>query len=136
MHSLGLASTCRKGPTFGSMNWVKRGIDMFDRVMPTRNARNGWPFTRFGDIKLKNAQYRDDHCPLDESCSSYTCRNFSRAYLHHLNKTGEILGAILNTIHNLHYYLQLAKEMRDAIEVRQFVPFRGQFHRDRGRGTD
>ena len=101
---------------------VERGIDMFDCVMPTRNARNGWLFTRFGDIKLKNAKYRDDQRPLDESCTCYTCRNFSRAYLHHLNKTGEILGAILNTIHNLHHYLELAKEMREAIEVQQFVP--------------
>jgi len=115
---------------------VERGIDMFDCVMPTRNARNGWLFTRFGDIKLKNAKYRDDHRPLDESCSCYTCRNFSRAYLQHLNKTGEILGAMLNTIHNLHYYLDLAKEMREAIEQQRFVAWREQFHRDRARGTD
>jgi queuine tRNA-ribosyltransferase len=115
---------------------VERGIDMFDCVMPTRNARNGWLFTRFGDIKLKNAKMRDDHRPLDESCSCYTCKNFSRAYLHHLNKTGEILGAMLNTIHNLHYYLNLAKEMREAIEQQRFVAWREQFHRDRARGTD
>ena len=115
---------------------VERGIDMFDCVMPTRNARNGWLFTRFGDIKLKNAKFRDDQRPLDESCSCYTCRNFSRAYLHHLNKTGEILGAMLNTVHNLHYYLQLAKEMREAIEQQRYVAWREQFHRDRARGTD
>jgi queuine tRNA-ribosyltransferase len=115
---------------------VERGIDMFDCVMPTRNARNGWLFTRFGDIKLKNAKYRDDHRPLDETCSCYTCRNFSRAYLHHLNKTGEILGAMLNTIHNLHYYLELSKEMRDAIEARRFVAWREQFHRDRARNAE
>ena len=115
---------------------VERGIDMFDCVMPTRNARNGWLFTRFGDIKLKNAKMRDDHRPLDESCTCYTCKNFSRAYLHHLNKTGEILGAMLNTIHNLHYYLNLAKEMREAIEQQRFVTWREQFHRDRARGTD
>jgi len=115
---------------------VERGIDMFDCVMPTRNARNGWLFTRFGDIKLKNAKMRDDHRPLDESCTCYTCKNFSRAYLHHLNKTGEILGAMLNTIHNLHYYLNLAKEMREAIEQQRFVAWREQFHRDRARGTD
>ena len=115
---------------------VERGIDMFDCVMPTRNARNGWLFTRFGNIKLKNAKYRDDQRPLDASCSCYTCRNFSRAYLHHLNKTGEILGAMLNTIHNLHYYLELAKEMREAIEQQRFVAWREQFHRDRARGTD
>ena len=115
---------------------VERGIDMFDCVMPTRNARNGWLFTRFGDIKLKNAKMRDDHRPLDESCTCYTCKNFSRAYLHHLNKTGEILGAMLNTIHNLHYYVNLAKEMREAIEQQRFVAWREQFHRDRARGTD
>ena len=115
---------------------VERGIDMFDCVMPTRNARNGWLFTRFGDIKLKNAKMRDDHRPLDESCTCYACKNFSRAYLHHLNKTGEILGAMLNTIHNLHYYVNLAKEMREAIEQQRFVAWREQFHRDRARGTD
>jgi len=115
---------------------VERGIDMFDCVMPTRNARNGWLFTRFGDVKLKNAKMRDDHRPLDESCTCYTCKNFSRAYLHHLNKTSEILGAMLNTIHNLHYYLNLAKEMREAIEQQRFVAWREQFHRDRARGTD
>jgi len=115
---------------------VERGIDMFDCVMPTRNARNGWLFTRFGDIKLKNAKMRDDHRPLDETCNCYTCKNFSRSYLHHLNKTGEILGAMLNTIHNLHYYLNLAKEMREAIEQHRYVAWREQFHRDRSRGTD
>ena len=83
---------------------VKRGIDMFDCVMPTRNARNGWLFTRYGDIKLRNAKHKHDLRPLDESCDCYCCRNFSRAYLHHLQKVNEILGARLNTIHNLHYY--------------------------------
>ena len=82
---------------------VKRGIDMFDCVMPTRNARNGWLFTRYGDIKLRNAKHKHDLRPLDESCDCYCCRNFSRAYLHHLQKVNEILGARLNTIHNLHY---------------------------------
>ena len=86
---------------------VKRGIDMFDCVMPTRNARNGWLFTRYGDIKLRNAKHKHDLRPLDESCDCYCCRNFSRAYLHHLQKVNEILGARLNTIHNLHYYLNL-----------------------------
>ena len=118
------------------LEMIARGIDMFDCVMPTRNARNGWLFTRFGDIKLKNAKFRDDQRPLDESCSCYTCRNFSRAYLHHLNKTGEILGAMLNTIHNLHYYLELAKEMREAIEQQRFVAWREQFHWGRAQGTD
>ena len=91
---------------------VKRGIDMFDCVMPTRNARNGWLFTRYGDIKLRNAKHKHDLRPLDESCDCYCCRNFSRAYLHHLQKVNEILGARLNTIHNLHYYLNLMKEIR------------------------
>ncbi|MCC7068011.1 MAG: tRNA guanosine(34) transglycosylase Tgt [Burkholderiales bacterium] len=114
---------------------VERGLDMFDCVMPTRNARNGWLFTRHGDIKLKNARFRDDHRPLDESCTCYTCRHFSRAYLHHLHRCGEILGAVLNTVHNLHYYLNLAREMRVAIEAGDFVAWREAFHRDRARGT-
>ena len=94
---------------------VANGIDMFDCVMPTRNARNGWLFTRFGDVKIKNARYKDDTAPLDEACGCYTCRNFSRAYLHHLHRAGEILGARLNTIHNLYYYLQLMRDMRTPI---------------------
>ena len=91
---------------------VVSGIDMFDCVMPTRNARNGWLFTRHGDVKIRNARHRIDPGPLDPECACYTCRNFSRAYLHHLQRTNEILGARLNTIHNLHYYLTLASEMR------------------------
>ncbi|RBA23196.1 tRNA guanosine(34) transglycosylase Tgt [Herminiimonas fonticola] len=114
---------------------VANGIDMFDCVMPTRNARNGWLFTRFGDIKIKNARYKDDKQPLDESCGCYACRNFSRAYLHHLHRTGEILGARLNTIHNLHYYLDLMREMREAISEGRFQLFVTQFHVDRARGT-
>jgi queuine tRNA-ribosyltransferase len=114
---------------------VANGIDMFDCVMPTRNARNGWLFTRFGDVKIKNARYRDDERPLDESCNCYACSNFSRAYLHHLHRAGEILGARLNTIHNLHYYLQLMREMRKAIEEGQFQAFVLKFHADRRRGT-
>lgn len=114
---------------------VANGIDMFDCVMPTRNARNGWLFTRFGDIKIKNARYKDDKNPLDESCGCYACRNFSRAYLHHLHRTGEILGARLNTIHNLHYYLDLMKQMREAISERRFQRFVAQFHADRARGA-
>jgi len=94
---------------------VVSGIDMFDCVMPTRNARNGWLFTRHGDIKIRNARHRQDTGPLDPSCTCYTCRNFSRAYLHHLQRTNEILGARLNTIHNLHYYLTLTFELRQAI---------------------
>ncbi|HEX2649733.1 MAG TPA: tRNA guanosine(34) transglycosylase Tgt [Burkholderiales bacterium] len=94
---------------------VQTGVDMFDCVLPTRNARNGWLFTRSGDIKIRNARYRDDARPLDESCGCYACRNFTRAYLYHLQKTNEILGARLNTIHNLHYYLGLMRELRAAI---------------------
>ncbi|UDM51013.1 tRNA guanosine(34) transglycosylase Tgt [Cupriavidus sp. MP-37] len=114
---------------------VAAGVDMFDCVMPTRNARNGWLFTRYGDVKIKNAAHRNDPRPLDESCACYTCRNFSRAYLHHLHRVGEILGARLNTIHNLHYYLQLMREVRDAIEQHRFTDFRRQFAADRARGT-
>jgi queuine tRNA-ribosyltransferase len=95
---------------------VAAGIDMFDCVLPTRNARNGWLFTRFGDVKIRNARYRDDTAPLDESCACYTCRHFTRAYLYHLQKANEILGARLNTLHNLHYYQDLMRELRGAIE--------------------
>ncbi|MFN5232889.1 MAG: tRNA guanosine(34) transglycosylase Tgt [Burkholderiaceae bacterium] len=113
---------------------VANGIDMFDCVMPTRNARNGWLFTRFGDLKLRNARYKDEDLPVDESCDCYTCRHFSRAYLHHLHRAGEILGARLNTIHNLHYYLQLMREMRASIDGGQFQAFRVRFAADRARG--
>ena len=115
---------------------VSSGIDMFDCVMPTRNARNGWLFTRFGDLKLKNSRYRNDLRPLDPSCTCYTCRNFSRAYLHHLHKVGEILGARLNTIHNLHYYLTLMGEIRAAIENGTFEAWKVQFRTDRARGIE
>ena len=94
---------------------VLRGIDMFDCVMPTRNARNGHLFTSKGVIKIRNAKYRHDTAPLDEDCDCYTCKNFSRSYLHHLDKCGEILGAQLNTIHNLHYYQSLMSDLRQAI---------------------
>jgi queuine tRNA-ribosyltransferase len=110
---------------------VAAGIDMFDCVMPTRNARNGWLFTRFGDIKLRNTRYKTDTAPLDETCPCYACRHFSRAYLHHLHKVGEILGARLNTIHNLHYYQVLMAEMRAAIEAGEFAAFRSRFARER-----
>lgn len=115
---------------------VKRGIDMFDCVMPTRNARNGWLFTRYGDIKLRNAKHKHDLRPLDESCDCYCCRNFSRAYLHHLQKVNEILGARLNTIHNLHYYLNLMKEIREALDQGNFEAWCKKFAEDRARGTD
>ena len=104
---------------------------MFDCVLPTRNARNGWLFTRRGDVKIKNAKHRDDEAPLDPQCACYTCRNFSRAYLHHLHRTNEILGARLNTVHNLHYYLELMGEMRAAIEAGQFVSWEEGFSHGR-----
>ena len=103
---------------------VSAGVDMFDCVMPTRNARNGWLFTQYGDIKIKNAGYKHDIKPLDSDCSCYTCQNFTRAYLHHLHKVGEILGARLNTIHNLHYYQVLMQGMRSAIEAGEFEAFK------------
>ena len=114
---------------------VGQGIDMFDCVMPTRNARNGWLFTRFGDLKLRNAIYKNDERPLDPSCSCYCCKNFSRAYLHHLQKVNEILGAQLNTIHNIHYYLNLMSEIRSALENNLFHEFGQQFAKDRRIGT-
>ena len=115
---------------------VAAGIDMFDCVMPTRNARNGWLFTRFGDIKIRNATHKNSLRPLDESCGCYTCRNFTRGYLHHLHRVGEILGAQLNTIHNLHYYLELMSEIRASIETQSFEAFRTRFHENRGRGVE
>jgi queuine tRNA-ribosyltransferase len=114
---------------------VAAGIDMFDCVMPTRNARNGWLFTRHGDIKIKNAMHRADTRPLDADCACYTCRNFSRAYLHHLHRTGEILGSILNTIHNLHYYQWLMAGMRASIAAGDFESFVRHFHAGRNTGT-
>jgi len=114
---------------------VNNGVDMFDCVMPTRNARNGWLFTRFGDIKIKNARYKDEDRPLDETCGCHACRNFSRAYLHHLHRAGEILGARLNTIHNLYYYLDLMRQAREAIDAGAFQAFRIRFHQERSRGA-
>jgi queuine tRNA-ribosyltransferase len=110
---------------------VAQGVDMFDCVLPTRNARNGWLFTRRGDVKIKNARHRDDDAPLDPQCACYTCRNFSRAYLHHLHRANEILGARLNTIHNLHYYLELMAGMREAIAAGRFVSWEEGFSRGR-----
>ena len=100
---------------------VAAGVDMFDCVLPTRNARNGWLFTRYGDVRIRNARYRDEMAPLDERCACYTCRNFTRAYLYHLQKANEILGARLNTLHNLHYYQELMQELRAAIESKNLV---------------
>jgi queuine tRNA-ribosyltransferase len=110
---------------------VAVGIDMFDCVLPTRNARNGWLFTRRGDIKIRNARYRDDTQALDESCPCYTCAHFSRSYLHHLQKVNEILGARLNTLHNLHYYQALMGELRGAIAKKKLADYAAAFHEDR-----
>lgn len=113
---------------------VSQGIDMFDCVMPSRNARNGWLFTRYGDIKIRNARYKNDTAALDPTCHCHTCQHFSRAYLHHLQKANEITGARLNTLHNLAFYLQIMQEMRDAIEQGTFNQWRTQFLADRQRG--
>ncbi|MBI5785184.1 MAG: tRNA guanosine(34) transglycosylase Tgt [Rhodocyclales bacterium] len=112
---------------------VSQGIDMFDCVMPTRNARNGHLFTRYGDVRIKNACYKQDTRPLDETCGCYCCRNFSRAYLHHLHRVGEILGARLNTIHNLFYYQTLMTELRAAIVENRLASHTLEFHRNRAR---
>jgi queuine tRNA-ribosyltransferase len=125
---------------------VADGVDMFDCVMPTRNARNGTLFTRFGDLKIRNARHKADHGPLDSTCTCYTCAGhtrpdgttsggFSRAYLHHLDRCGEMLGPMLTTVHNLHYYLNLMREVRESLEVGQFGAFRAKFKEDRARGV-
>ena len=115
---------------------VEFGIDMFDCVMPTRNARNGWLFTANGDIKLRNARYRDDTRPLDPACQCHTCLHFTRAYLHHLQKVNEILGARLNTIHNLHFYISMMAEIRAAIEAGRFDDWAAAFRARRTAGID
>ncbi|MGA0024403.1 MAG: tRNA guanosine(34) transglycosylase Tgt [Burkholderiales bacterium] len=102
---------------------VSAGIDMFDCVLPARNARNGWLYTRHGVIKLRNARYRDDLAPLDPDCACHTCRHFTRAYLHHLQKVNEMLGARLNTLHNLYYYQELMRGLREAIAAGRFAEF-------------
>ena len=112
---------------------VAAGLDMFDCVLPTRNARNGWLFTRYGDIRIRNARYRDEAAPLDERCACYTCRHFTRAYLYHLQKANEILGARLNTLHNLHYYQELMRELRAAIESQTLADTAKQLLEDRKR---
>ena len=125
---------------------VLNGVDMFDCVMPTRNARNGHLFTRFGDLKIRNARHKTDATPLDPTCSCYTCAGytrpdgsvsggFSRAYLHHLDRCGEMLGPMLATVHNLHYYLNLMKEVRANLEAGQLAAFVQQFRADRARGV-
>lgn len=110
---------------------VRRGVDMFDCVMPTRNARNGYLFTSTGMVRIRNSQFQMDTGPLDAECSCYTCQNYSRAYLRHLDKTGEILGARLNTIHNLHYYVHLMASMRSALENETFSDFLTEFYAKR-----
>jgi queuine tRNA-ribosyltransferase len=125
---------------------VAAGVDMFDCVMPTRNARNGTLFTRFGDLKMRNARHRCDPGPLDATCTCYTCKGstrpngtvsggFSRAYLHHLDRCGEMLSPMLSSIHNLHYYLNLMREVRAALDAGTFGAFRQQFKADRARGV-
>ncbi len=111
---------------------VRRGVDMFDCVMPTRNGRNGHLFTSDGVIKIRNARHRHDTGPLDAECDCYTCQNFSRAYLHHLDKCGEMLGAQLNTIHNLRYYQTLMAGLREAIEAGKLSAFVNEFYQRRG----
>jgi len=129
---------------------VTSGVDMFDCVMPTRNARNGHYFTRFGDLKIRNARYKSDTLPIDPTCNCYTCAGsvssamsqtpsapsggFSRAYLHHLDRCGEMLGPMLASIHNLHYFLNLAKEMREALDKDDFAAFSVAFKANRVRG--
>ena len=112
---------------------VQNGLDMFDCVMPTRNARNAHLFTSRGLLRLRNARNRDDTDPLDPDCDCYTCRQFSRAYLHHLDKCKEILGSQLNTIHNLHYYQTLMGRLREAIEQGRLSDFVSRFHDQQNR---
>ncbi|MDE2160184.1 MAG: tRNA guanosine(34) transglycosylase Tgt, partial [Burkholderiales bacterium] len=114
---------------------VACGVDMFDCVMPTRNARNGHLFTRFGDLKIRNARHRDDERPVDATCSCHACAGFSRAYLHHLDRCGEMLGPMLASIHNLHYYVNLMREIRGALDAGGFETWRAQFKADRARGV-
>lgn len=125
---------------------VRNGIDMFDCVMPTRNARNGHLFTRFGDVKIRNARHKTDTSPIDETCTCYCCQGvthsngsisggFSRAYMHHLDRCGEMLGPMLASIHNLHYFLNLMQEVRDSLELGRFGAYVSQFHTDRARGV-
>ena len=127
---------------------VQNGIDMFDCVMPTRNARNGTLFSRFGDLKIRNARHKADPQPIDVTCTCHTCAGssgvawqdggrdgFSRAYLHHLDRCGEMLGPMLASIHNLHYYLNLMQEVRNALDVGRFGAYTAQFHSDRTRGV-
>lgn len=110
---------------------VRLGIDLFDCVLPTRNARNGHLFTRYGTVRIRNSRYRNDPRPVDETCECYSCRHYSRAYLRHLDKCGEILGPRLNTIHNLHYYQELMRQLRTATESGNLDHFVAEFYRER-----
>ena len=110
---------------------VARGCDMFDCVMPTRNARNGVLFTNFGRISIKQARFREDEQPIDPDCDCYVCRHYSRAYLRHLYTSGEILASVLNTEHNLHYYLQLMSAIRQSLDTGTFADYRKNFYRQR-----
>lgn len=114
---------------------VRRGVDMFDCVMPTRNARNSHIFTSEGVLKLRNSKFKNDTRPIDENCDCYTCKNYSRAYLHHLDKCKEILGATLNSIHNLHYYQNLMAGLRQSLEEGTFNDFVDRFYEQRGQST-
>jgi queuine tRNA-ribosyltransferase len=114
---------------------VAQGVDLFDCVMPTRNARNGHLFTRHGDLRLRNARYKTDERPIDPTCGCSACAGFSRAYLHHLDRCGEMLGPMLASVHNLHYYLNLMREAREALEAGRFEAYRTQFKSDRARGV-
>jgi len=114
---------------------VAAGVDMFDCVMPTRNARNGHLFTRFGDLRIRNARYKQDEAPIDPSCGCVCCARFSRAYLHHLDRCGEMLGPMLASVHNLHYYVDLMRQIREALEAQRFAAFAEQFRLDRRRGV-
>jgi len=110
---------------------VACGVDMFDCVMPSRNARNGYLFTSEGVIKIRNAKHKKDTGPLDRNCNCPTCKNYSRAYLHHLQKSNEILGSRLNTLHNLFYYQHLMKSIREAIKSNTFSDFRKRFYSEK-----
>jgi queuine tRNA-ribosyltransferase len=114
---------------------VANGVDLFDCVMPTRNARNGHLFTRFGDLRLRNARYKTDERPIDDSCACPACARFSRAYLHHLDRCGEMLGPMLASLHNLHFYLDLMRQVRDALDAGRFEDFSRAFAADRARGV-
>lgn len=109
---------------------VERGVDMFDCVLPTRNARNAWLYTSKGPLKLRTSRYRSDLRPVDENCDCYTCKNFTRSYLYHLDKCREMLGAQLNTLHNLHYYQRLMRDLRGAIEAGTLAAFSARFRQD------